>query len=84
MICLNDVFLRKSMTGVALNTSPNVLLIVYLMFTKVGLFVTENGITFFGTVLVLFNRADLSVKFIHLYTLFDFAFFSVVMDNFYF
>ena len=27
VICLNDVFLRKVMTGVALNTFPNVLLI---------------------------------------------------------
>ena len=27
MICLSDVFLRKAMTGVALNKFPNVLLI---------------------------------------------------------
>ena len=69
MICLNDVFLRKAMTGVALNTFPNVLLIfnicqclliIYLMFGKVGLYVTENGFTFFHTALVLFNRVDLS------------------------
>ena len=69
MICLDDVFLRKAMTGVALNTFLNVLLIFNicqcllincLIFDKVGLYVTENGITFFRTALVLFNRIDLS------------------------
>ena len=65
----NDVFLRKAMTGVALNTFPNVLLIfnicqcllmISLIFGKIGLYVTENGITFFRTALVLFNRVDFS------------------------
>ena len=37
------------------------LLIISLIFGKVGLYVTENGITFFNTVLVLFNRIDLSI-----------------------
>ena len=69
MIFLNDVILRKAMTGVAFNTFPNVLLlfnicrcllIISLIFGKVGLYVTENGITFFRTALVLFNRVDLS------------------------
>ena len=54
----------KSMTGVALNTSQNILLvfnirhfllIISLIFGKVGLYVTENEITFFRTALVLFN-----------------------------
>ena len=66
MICLKDVFLRKSMTGAALNTSPNILLfniwqcllIISLIFGKIGLYVNENGITFVCTELVLFNRAD--------------------------
>ena len=49
MICLNDVFLRKAMTDVALNAFPNVLkmfnicqclLIISLIFVKVGLHVT--------------------------------------------
>ena len=43
----------KAMTGVALNTLPNVLLIfnicqcliISLIFGKVGLYVTKNGIT---------------------------------------
>ena len=48
---------------------------ISLMFIKAGLFVTENGITIFRTILVLFNRADVSVKFIRLYTLFDFDIF---------
>ena len=57
------------MTGVALNTSQNILLvfnichfllIISLIFGKVGLYVTENEITFFRTALVLFNWADLS------------------------
>ena len=69
-ICLNDVLLRKVMTGVALNAFPNVLLLIVnicqcllmisLIFGKVGLYVTENGITFFRTASVLFKRADLS------------------------
>ena len=51
MICLNDVFLRKAMTGIALNLFPNVLLkfnvcqcllIISLIFVKVGLHVIEN------------------------------------------
>ena len=59
MICLNDVFLRNSMSGVALNTSPNVLLmsnicqcllIYFLTFTKFGLFVRENAITCFSVI----------------------------------
>ena len=57
------------MTGVALNTFPNVLLIfnlcqclliTYLISGKVGLYVTDNRIAFFRTVSVLFNRVDLS------------------------
>ena len=69
MLCLNDVFLRKSMTGVALITFPNVLLIfnicqclliISLIFGNVLLYVTENGITIFGTALGLFNSVDLS------------------------
>ena len=65
MICLSDVFLRKGITGAALNTFPNVLLIfnkcqclltIYLIFSKVELCVTENGIKFFRTALVLLNR----------------------------
>ena len=63
VICLNNVFLRKAMAGVALNTFPNVLLIfnicqclviISLIFCKVELYVTENGITLFCTALVLF------------------------------
>ena len=69
MICLNDVFLLKAMTGVALNAFPNVLLtfnicqclsLTSLIFSKVGLHATENGIMFFRTESVLFNRVDLS------------------------
>ena len=69
MICLNDVFLWKAMTGVALNTFPNVSLmfniyqcslIIYLIFGKAGLYVTENRIACSRTALVLFNRVDLS------------------------
>ena len=69
MISLNDVFLRKVMTVGALNTFPNVLLIfdicqclliIFPIFGKVGLYVTENGIRFFRNGLVLFNRVDLS------------------------
>ena len=57
------------MNGVALITFPNVLfifnicqylLIISLIFGKVGLYVTENGIIFFRAALVLFNRVDLS------------------------
>ena len=40
-ICLNGVFLRKAMTDVTLNTSPNVLLIFNVI---------ENEITFFDLV----------------------------------
>ena len=56
MISLNDVFLRKVMTVGALNTFPNVLLIfdicqclliIFPIFGKVGLYVTENGIRIF-------------------------------------
>ena len=52
LIYLNDVFLRKAVTGAALNTFPNVLLIFHmchclliisLVFGKVGLYVTETG-----------------------------------------
>ena len=68
MIYLNDVFLRKAMTGVALNTFLNVLLInicqslliISLIFGKAGLYVTENGIKFFRTAFVLFSRVVLS------------------------
>ena len=69
MICLNNAFLWKAMTGAALNTSPNVLLIfnicqciliISLIFGKVTLYVTENRITFSNVALVLFNRVDLS------------------------
>ena len=59
------------MTRVALNTSPNVLLLIInicqcllmisLIFGKVGLYVTENGITFFRTASVLFKSVDLSI-----------------------
>ena len=51
MIFLNDVFLRKAMIGIALNLFPNVLLkfnvcqcllIISLIFGKVGLHVIEN------------------------------------------
>ena len=69
IICLNDVFMRKAMTSVALNTFLTVLLIfnicqclliISLIFGKVGVYVTENGIKFFRTGLVFFNRVDLS------------------------
>ena len=69
MICLNDVFLRKVMAGVALNTFPNVLLIfnicqcllmIFLIFGKVVPYVTENGIAFLDTASVLLNRVDLA------------------------
>ena len=68
-IYFKDVFLRKAMTDVALNTFSNILLIfnicqclsiVSLMFSKVGLHVTENGISFSHTILFLFNRVALS------------------------
>ena len=63
MICLNDVCLRKAMTGVALNIYwyliyINILkwlLVIFLIFGKVQLYVTENRIMFFRTPLVLFN-----------------------------
>ena len=57
------------MTGITLNTSPNVLLIfnisqwlliISLIFGEVGLYVTENEITFFRTALVSINIVDLS------------------------
>ena len=69
MICLKDVYLRKAMTGVALNTFPNVLLIfnvcqclliVSMILGIVELYVTENAITFLSAALVLFDRDDLS------------------------
>ena len=69
IICLNDVLLWKTLTGVALNTFPNVLLIfnicqflliTFLMFGNIRLYLTENGITFFHAALVLFNRVVLS------------------------
>ena len=53
LIYLNDVFLRKAETGAALNAFPNVLLIFHmcqcvliisLVFGKVGLYVTETGV----------------------------------------
>ena len=52
LIYLNDVFLRKAVSGAALNTFLNVLLIFYickcliiisLVFGTVGLYVTETG-----------------------------------------
>ena len=61
MVCLCGVFLRKSMAGVALNTFLDVLLIFNIcqclikissIFGEVGLYVTENGTTFFRTPLV--------------------------------
>ena len=61
----NYVFLRKAMTGVALNTFPSILLIfnicqcrliASLIFDKVRLFVTKNVITFFRIASDLFNR----------------------------
>ena len=69
IICLDDVFLLKAMTGVALNIFPNLLLIfnicqclfiTYRIFGKVGLYVTDDGIAFFVTALVMINRVDLS------------------------
>ena len=69
VVCLNDVFLWKAMNVVALNTFSDVLLIfntyqclliISLIFGKVGLYVTKNGITFFRTVWVLFNRLEFS------------------------
>ena len=68
-IYFKDVYLRKAMTDVALNTFPNILLIfnicqclfiISLIFGKVGLYVTENGVSFSHTILFLFNRAALS------------------------
>ena len=53
LIYLNDLFLRKAVTGAALNTFPNVLLIFHmchclliisLVFGKVGLYATETGV----------------------------------------
>ena len=70
IICLSDVFLRKAMTAVALNPFPNVLLIfnicqclliIFLWYLLKLDYVTENGITFFCTALVLFNRVDPSI-----------------------
>ena len=69
IICLNDVFLRKAMTGVALDTFPNVLLIfnichcllmISLIFGKAVLYVTGNGTAFFRTASVLFNTIYLA------------------------
>ena len=68
-ICLNNVFLWNVMYGIALNTFPSdflmfdicqCLLIIHLIFDKVGPYVTKNGITSFRILLVLFNRVDLS------------------------
>ena len=65
---LNDAFLRNAITGVVLNTSLNALLpfnicqcllIISLVFDQIELYVT-SGITFFLTVLMSFNRLDLS------------------------
>ena len=67
IIYLNNVFLQKAMTGVALNASLNILLIfnicqclliISLIFGKARLYVAENGITFFCFTLVLLSRAD--------------------------
>ena len=64
---LKDVFLQSAITEIVLYTSANVqlmfnksqsLLTIFLIFGKVGLYVTKNGM-FFLTVLVLLNRADL-------------------------
>ena len=87
MISLNDVFLRKAITGVALNTFANVLLIfnicqclliISLIFGKIGLYVTENGITIFRTALVLFKSWSLrlstfSIWFRMIYSLYPFS-----------
>ena len=63
--CFNNVFMWKAIAGVALNTFPNVLLIfnisqclviISLIFCKIELYVTENGITLFCTALVLFDE----------------------------
>ena len=66
---LNDAFLRNAITGVVLNTSLNALLlfnicqclmIISLVFDQIELYVTISGIAFFLTVLMSFNRLDLS------------------------
>ena len=68
MIYLNDEFLWNAITGVALNTSQNVLLvfivyhyllIISLVFDKAGLYVTKKEIMFSSTVSVIFEKADL-------------------------
>ena len=55
-----DVFLQNTITGVVLNASPKVLLMFNICQCIVGLYVAENGITFFRTVLILLNKIDLS------------------------
>lgn len=61
---INNILLQNTITDVALNTSPNVLLrfnicqffvIIYLIFAKVGPYVTKNRITFFCTAIALLN-----------------------------
>lgn len=68
MIYLNDEFLWNAITGVALNTSQNVLLvfivyhyllIISLVLDKAGLYVTKKEIMFSSTVSVIFEKADL-------------------------
>lgn len=61
---IKNILLQNAITDVALNTSPNVLLrfnicqffvIIYLIFVKVGPYVTKNRITFFCTAIALLN-----------------------------
>ena len=90
MTCPNDVFLRKAVTSVSLNTAPNVLLIFNIcqclliiphIFDKNVLCVTKYGVKFFRTVLVLLNRA-------YLFRLSNFSIwfwiFDVISDQFFY
>ena len=69
VICINDLLLLNAITNVAMNLSPNAILVfnichclltISLIFAKVGLYFTENSLMFFRNVLALFNRADFS------------------------
>ena len=80
MICLNDVFLWKAITGVCLNTFPNVLLIfnifhclliIYLIFGKVGLNVNKNGIKLIST----FHWSDFIDQIVYFFDLVSNVFF---------